>query len=524
MQKMLRISIGCIGLIIIGSLVGRASEDNASDLKIKMLSQYEDATNLSQELNLLEDDPLQIKPKLRHASELLLQEDWKQVRPLLQEILNDLRLQERQRPFLSQKHFRAEWLEMIFELIQKLIWLALLAYAAMRSSRFRRIVTESSSGSEWFLSAKLVLLCLVMGSYHLLVDFSKYGQSSWAFFDIHLTLILFLLWVLPLSWGIGGTLCFSLCRYWISGNLGMSFFLILATGVWVLIAKKLMKKKLLGLKDSFIVGAGAGLIHGLFFYAPMREWMSLQYWSLSLLTLSAIEGFGSVAIFYVLSRMDQECKRQAQEKELLKTRLLFLQAQMNPHFVFNSLSTISAVCDQEKAEKSKHLVLQLSNFLRQMARRDQDFVSLRDEISYVDAYLELEKVRLGDQLEIVRNYKVSEENWNQKIPVLLIQPLVENAVKHGIRKQSDTGRLTLTLEPCGPGIQVVIEDNGAGMEPARVDSILRGDKQVSEGAGIGLRNLRERLRKIYGKAFDLDIKSQVCVGTKISLQLSALGG
>jgi len=193
----------------------------------------------------------------------------------------------------------------------------------------------------------------------------------------------------------------------------------------------------------------------------------------------------------------------------------FLQAQIKPHFLFNVLNTISYFCDTDP-EKAGVLINELANYLRQSFdfKNLDMFVPLEKEISLVNSYLEIEKARFGEELTVEFNI---DHNIHTDIPPLSIQPLVENAIRHGLRKKSGRGTVSISVQPASEGVTVTVSDNGRGISADRLDKLLGPDNQT----GVGLRNIDARLKRLYGKG--LSIRSEVGKGTVISFTIP-LGG
>jgi len=173
-----------------------------------------------------------------------------------------------------------------------------------------------------------------------------------------------------------------------------------------------------------------------------------------------------------------------------------LQAQINPHFLFNALNTLYGTIDR-RSQEARRMVLNLADIFRYFLQGDRVTIQLSEELRIIQAYLEIEKLRLGDRLET--ELVVSESAQAVMIPTLSIQPLVENAVKHGIAAKEGPGQVRLIAEQGGLGLRITVEDTGVGFE----ESSKRSDK----GAGVGLENVRRRLSLCYGTAAALEIRS-----------------
>lgn len=235
-----------------------------------------------------------------------------------------------------------------------------------------------------------------------------------------------------------------------------------------------------------------------------------------------------LAIFALMVRNVQvsAMRQQAEAASLAiaQAELRALRAQINPHFLFNSLNTIRYFV-RTSPDKARDLLLDLSEVF-QRALKSGDFVPLRDEISYVEAYLALEEARLGERLKV---------DWTlpdsmllaTPVPTLILQPLVENAVIHGIAQKPEGGTLSIIIETWGGDLVMQVRDDGIGFDPvklrATLDTSMFSSALVSEpmtnNAAIGLRNIHQRLTMLYGPARGLSIESEPGRGTRVQLRL-----
>ena len=197
---------------------------------------------------------------------------------------------------------------------------------------------------------------------------------------------------------------------------------------------------------------------------------------------------------------------------LLKySELKALQSQINPHFLFNVLNTMTSLI-RTNPEKAREVTIDLSNYLRYNLDNNVKSVELIKELNQVDTYIKIEKVRLGDKLNIL--YDVDESLYNFQIPSLIIQPLVENSIKHGILKKRDNGCVKIIIKKIDKDIEITIEDDGVGIEQSIIDNL---DKQIKEN--IGLKNVHQRLKLLYGEGLNIKKLEQ---GTRIKFKI--LGG
>ncbi len=195
----------------------------------------------------------------------------------------------------------------------------------------------------------------------------------------------------------------------------------------------------------------------------------------------------------------------------IKAEIKALQAQINPHFLFNSLNTIIAFL-RINPDKARELIVNLSTFLRYNIEETSTFVDISKELQQVKAYVEIEKARFGDKLNVI--YDI-DESIHIKIPSLIIQPIVENSIKHGILKGRGSGNVKIEVkEYNSKNIKVTVEDDGIGIPQAIIDSIYAGN--VSENK-IGMSNVDIRLRHIYGTGLVIE---RLTEGTRISFILN----
>ncbi|MEV7288521.1 histidine kinase [Streptomyces sp. NPDC093252] len=199
---------------------------------------------------------------------------------------------------------------------------------------------------------------------------------------------------------------------------------------------------------------------------------------------------------------------------LIEAEIKALRAQISPHFLFNSLAVIASFVRTDP-EHARELLLEFADFTRYSFRKHGDFTTLADELHAIDQYLSLVRARFGDRLAVT--LQIAPEVLPVALPFLCLQPLVENAVKHGLEGRTATCRISITAQDAGQEALVVIEDDGAGMDPDALRRILAGE--VSPSGGIGLSNVDDRLRQVYGDDHGLVIETAVGAGMKITARL-----
>ena len=197
-----------------------------------------------------------------------------------------------------------------------------------------------------------------------------------------------------------------------------------------------------------------------------------------------------------------------QEQLLMVARVDALANQINPHFLVNTLTSISSLI-RSQPETARVLIVKLSALLRRQLRSQEHFVTLREELEAVDEYLDIERIRFGPSLVIDK--QIDETSLDVVVPSMILQPLVENSIKHGLGRKLGEGRITIRSSRSGGSIVIEVMDNGVGLPQTRMEA-------ESEG-GIGLRNVNERLRVIYGAPYQLQLHSLPGQGTSARIEI-----
>ncbi|MDA8234698.1 MAG: histidine kinase [Clostridia bacterium] len=207
-----------------------------------------------------------------------------------------------------------------------------------------------------------------------------------------------------------------------------------------------------------------------------------------------------------------ELDRQAQL--VTKAELQALHAQINPHFLFNTLNTI-IMFSRTNPETARRLLIRLATFFRHSLKKHGHFNTLKEELEYINTYLVLEKARFREKLRIIRN--IDPQLLKYKVPVLALQPLVENAVKHGITHKMGTGIVWIKAKKVDGELLITIKDDGVGIPADRMDLVLRPG--YGSGNGVGLSNVHERLKSLFGEEYGLRIESTEGQGTTINVRV-----
>lgn len=201
-------------------------------------------------------------------------------------------------------------------------------------------------------------------------------------------------------------------------------------------------------------------------------------------------------------------KRRAEQAELQ-----FLRAQISPHFIYNALTAIESFVRSDP-DRARGLLVDFAEFIRYSFRSHGQFATLADELRLTDTYLDLERARFGERLKV--SLRVAPETLSVLVPSLTLQPLVENAVRHGLESSADGGHLHISIEDADSQAVVSVEDDGSGIDPARLRRLL-GGQDGSEA--VALRNVDERLRTVFGDAHALVIETGIGAGTKVSFRV-----
>jgi two-component system, LytTR family, sensor kinase len=198
-----------------------------------------------------------------------------------------------------------------------------------------------------------------------------------------------------------------------------------------------------------------------------------------------------------------------QEERLAQAELRALRAQISPHFVYNALAAVAGYI-HSRPEEARELLTDFAEFTRYAFRRERPYVTLADELHYVEKYLNLERARFGDRLRV--RLEVAPEILPAVVPVLSLQPLVENAVRHGIEGAGDTVTIVILGQDLGTDALVSVRDDGSGMSDDAAQAALAGRSN-----GVGLQNVHRRLESSFGPGYGLGIESAPGEGTEVRL-------
>jgi two-component system, LytTR family, sensor kinase len=206
-----------------------------------------------------------------------------------------------------------------------------------------------------------------------------------------------------------------------------------------------------------------------------------------------------------------ERKLEEQERLLVEARLAALTSQINPHFLFNTLNSVSSLIRTDP-NQARVMVVRLSKVLRRLLRKHETFSTLRDELSFIDDYLSIEVVRFGDKLRFEKD--VADDTLDMLVPSMLLQPLVENSIKHGLSGKVEGGAIRIHAHRSESKLYLVVEDDGIGIPESTLATLL--------DRGIGVTNVNERLKVLFGSEYRMWIESQPGQGTRIQIEVPEL--
>jgi len=241
----------------------------------------------------------------------------------------------------------------------------------------------------------------------------------------------------------------------------------------------------------------------LFYLEPTSPWMT------PLIVLATVLAVATPIKIWNSARIEH--RLQEQEKLLLAAKIEALKSQINPHFLFNTLTSISSLI-RSQPDTARMLIIKLSALLRRLLRSHQHFVTLREELEAIDEYLDIEVVRFGPKLRVRK--EIGADTLDLIVPSMILQPLVENCIKHGLARKVGPGSITIRSHRDHGRAILEVEDDGMGFMIDRLDQPM--------SSGIGLANVTERLRVIYGATYQLTLTSEPGKGTRARIEVPEL--
>ncbi len=421
--------------------------------------------------------------------------------------------------------------ELIFTLVLKVGFSASLAALLVRFARFRRVLFTEQRDSD----QKVLLLLFLTPPLALAVVLRLYGYE---FFDLTLAGSFLMGLIGGRMVGLLGGSMLSLPAFgnheWLAtpmaalvgllGGLirqglpntedmwhfGPFLFLNIPQSLWKLVRRGQINWAMMPLGACVALELGR---YALARAVPAKWLYTLPYPSWPWLLLIVLATVMSVAMpVKIWNNTRIEMNLEQNEQLLLKARMDALSRQINPHFLFNTLNTVSSLVRYDP-DMARIVVLKLSNILRRLLRTHETFVPLRDELDFIDDYLDIEVARFGrDKLQFFK--EVDDSTLDAFVPSMLLQPIIENAIRHGLAPKLEGGEIRLSTKMTDGRLTIDINDNGMGISNERLAEIYHD--------GIGISNVRERLRLLYGDQFLMEIKSQEGQGTQIRIEIPEL--
>lgn len=213
----------------------------------------------------------------------------------------------------------------------------------------------------------------------------------------------------------------------------------------------------------------------------------------------------------VWSSFRAERQLEMQRARLTEARLAALTNQINPHFLFNTLNSIASLI-RLNPDSARNMIYRLSKILRRLLRKTENYSPLREEISFIDDYLAIEMVRFGEKLRFHK--EIGAGTLDRPVPAMILQPIIENSIKHGLAGKVEGGMIRLSTSLEGTRLQIVIEDDGVGIPESKLGRLFE--------SGIGVSNVNERLRVLFGAGYRFSIESQPGQGTRTIIEIPEL--
>ena len=241
-------------------------------------------------------------------------------------------------------------------------------------------------------------------------------------------------------------------------------------------------------------------------FALQQNWASDPWWMMVMVYATTLFATTLPIKIWNLSRTER--KLEQQQMRLNEARLAALTSQINPHFLFNTLNSVAALI-RLNPEQARQVVQRLSKILRRLLRQQDNLTTLREEISFIEDYLSIEMVRFGDKLKFIKD--IDPATLDMLVPSMLLQPLVENSIRHGLASKVDGGSIRVRSRMAAGRLQILVEDDGVGIPEAKLATLFE--------QGIGVNNVNERLKVLFGAEYRMWIDSRQGEGTSTGIEL-----
>ncbi len=241
-------------------------------------------------------------------------------------------------------------------------------------------------------------------------------------------------------------------------------------------------------------------------FALTKDWKETNAWMV--VAQYATTVFAVILPIKIWYSSRYEKLLEQQQLRLNEARLAALSSQINPHFLFNTLNSVASLIRQDP-DQARQVVYKLSKILRRLLRKQDNMVSLREELSFIDDYLAIEMVRFGEKLHFVKD--VAPDCLDMLVPSMLLQPLVENSIRHGLASKVAGGTIRVRGLQANGKLQILVEDDGVGIPEAKLARLFEN--------GIGVNNVNERLKVLYGENYKMWIDSRPSEGTSTGVEI-----
>lgn len=227
------------------------------------------------------------------------------------------------------------------------------------------------------------------------------------------------------------------------------------------------------------------------------------------------------------NKMSHELKRmvermQQEEIEKAKAEMRALHDQIKPHFLYNTLGSVKWIASMQQADKIVEMTDALISMLRYATRSDGTLVTIREEIDNIANYVTIQNVRYYDCIQM--KYEIEDRLLDYHMPKMILQPIVENAIFHGLAEFEEDGVITIRIQPRGSDIVIEVCDNGIGMDQHTIQNFMEDKLEADKGTGIGLHNVQRRIQLHFGKPYGMQVASQIGEGTTFTILLPAIIG
>jgi two-component system LytT family sensor kinase len=233
-----------------------------------------------------------------------------------------------------------------------------------------------------------------------------------------------------------------------------------------------------------------------------------EYRAGPLLAIFATTVFAVTLTLKIWNNTRNEEKLESQQRLLNEARLAALTRQINPHFLFNTLNSISSLIRTNPAQ-ARGVIYKLSNILRRLLRKDDNLSPLREELQFIDDYMGIELVRFGDKLQFTKDIEAA--TLECLVPGMLLQPLVENSIKHGLSPKVDGGTIRVRSRLDRGRLHLLVQDDGVGISEQKLATLFE--------QGIGISNVNERLKVLFGTEYRMSVDSRPGAGTQTEIEI-----